>query len=910
MSTNYTGSSPPKSEENGSSRQLGERSPASPSLKHKKKKKIAARGMVKPANNLISTGKKRKRSSPFRIKVGCVVALRFRTEGNNVYLSTGTPIAVGKTEDNTSLTPMPALQPQSIDLFRDGSYVQAWASPVAGRDEGLALIGKRVRCFFPKLQQQEGTEDNRNKISDRRVLEGEIISLPDYGKSKRSNRGGDPRPTKVELLVNKAHLNEIPFTLRRAEDDANNTIDPTTLSGKAKRHYELEASIRGGNKATVKIKLGHIATMDSTAAAANTIRWAILKCTPNKLFHQRNNNTSSSSHKEKGGFEQNNGKGDKGDGNDNNGEKLLSLGPPKKRRKFSAAGNNKNILTTSTKYVGDGNDSDQQQIANWRWLVGRYHDLMLSSSNHNNSISLPPSSYAAEILSGGFLGQVISMDPSASSTLAMVTLRRLLLPEHSATGRRPYHGLFSIFHDHDNFSHNKDAKNGSAPDEQNHRSTYVIQVPIEQLIIVSRKLREVAVDSSDNGCLEGDSNVEQLVVSHSYSLCRDKYIATSEAGKIDKLDVDISGKEKADDSFTNGTRLHDKVRNAAMEVSLKDEKPPEKAPFVSGSVVARAMDPIDFSLPLNFIDISDLPIPTNKPNTRLKPRTPTKAKRHSPLKNPKKGSGQRSPTRMNAKENVSQKNRPLIQTEDYSVFKPTCARLLAYEPARKTESPPNETNPTGASDKPRNLREMVVSQLLTGVDKDNKITSSRKARAAQRRFMKDAAAFGGADNVASREPRLRFNRSGIHAWGVFADENIAAEEMIIEYRGELIGNAVAEVREKEYEAAKIGSDYMFRIDSLNVCDATKQGCVARFINASCDPNCYTKIIAIGGDSRIVIYSKKDIAAGEELCYDYKFPIEYDESKRIPCHCGARECRGFMNWVCPVDFNTSIRQALR
>jgi SET domain-containing protein len=72
--------------------------------------------------------------------------------------------------------------------------------------------------------------------------------------------------------------------------------------------------------------------------------------------------------------------------------------------------------------------------------------------------------------------------------------------------------------------------------------------------------------------------------------------------------------------------------------------------------------------------------------------------------------------------------------------------------------------------------------------------------------------------------------------------------------------------------------------------------MARFINASCDPNCYTKIIWIDGVKRIVIYSLRDIRAGEELCYDYKFPLEDDSSKWIVCHCGALKCRGYMNWV--------------
>ena len=71
--------------------------------------------------------------------------------------------------------------------------------------------------------------------------------------------------------------------------------------------------------------------------------------------------------------------------------------------------------------------------------------------------------------------------------------------------------------------------------------------------------------------------------------------------------------------------------------------------------------------------------------------------------------------------------------------------------------------------------------------------------------------------------------------------------------------------------------------------------MARFINASCDPNCHTKIISIDGTKRIVIYAKRDIKAGDELCYDYKFDMEPDPAKRIPCRCGATECRGFLNW---------------
>lgn len=59
----------------------------------------------------------------------------------------------------------------------------------------------------------------------------------------------------------------------------------------------------------------------------------------------------------------------------------------------------------------------------------------------------------------------------------------------------------------------------------------------------------------------------------------------------------------------------------------------------------------------------------------------------------------------------------------------------------------------------------------------------------------------------------------------------------------------------------------------------------RTIGCCCklQPNCYTKIITVDGQKKVVIYSKRHIRAGEELTYDYKFPLE---EKKIPCCCGA------------------------
>lgn len=57
------------------------------------------------------------------------------------------------------------------------------------------------------------------------------------------------------------------------------------------------------------------------------------------------------------------------------------------------------------------------------------------------------------------------------------------------------------------------------------------------------------------------------------------------------------------------------------------------------------------------------------------------------------------------------------------------------------------------------------------------------------------------------------------------------------------------------------------------------------------PNCYAKIITVEGEKRIVIYSKRYIGVGEEITYDYKFPVE---DQKIRCLCGATNCKGTLN----------------
>ncbi|XP_077571938.1 histone-lysine N-methyltransferase SETD1B-A-like isoform X2 [Stigmatopora nigra] len=167
-------------------------------------------------------------------------------------------------------------------------------------------------------------------------------------------------------------------------------------------------------------------------------------------------------------------------------------------------------------------------------------------------------------------------------------------------------------------------------------------------------------------------------------------------------------------------------------------------------------------------------------------------------------------------------------------------------------------------------------------------------RSEQRRLLSSFGCDGDLlkfNQLKFRKKRIRFSPSHIHDWGLFASETIAADEMVIEYVGQIIRQDIADMRERKYEKAGIGSSYLFRVDRNTIIDATKCGNLSRFINHSCNPNCYAKIITVESQKKIVIYSRQTIGVNEEITYDYKFPIE---DNKIPCLCGAENCRGSLN----------------
>jgi uncharacterized protein len=128
---------------------------------------------------------------------------------------------------------------------------------------------------------------------------------------------------------------------------------------------------------------------------------------------------------------------------------------------------------------------------------------------------------------------------------------------------------------------------------------------------------------------------------------------------------------------------------------------------------------------------------------------------------------------------------------------------------------------------------------------------------------------------------LVIRQSSIDSEGCYTTSPIKKGEFVVEYTGMLLTIKEADkLYDRHYRT------YLFGLlDRKHVIDG--QG-VAAFINHSCDPNCEVDEV----DGRVLITAMRDIAAGEELTYDYNL---YDGDLDDPalCYCGAVNCRGSM-----------------
>ncbi len=145
--------------------------------------------------------------------------------------------------------------------------------------------------------------------------------------------------------------------------------------------------------------------------------------------------------------------------------------------------------------------------------------------------------------------------------------------------------------------------------------------------------------------------------------------------------------------------------------------------------------------------------------------------------------------------------------------------------------------------------------------------------------------------------RIQTRRSGVHGKGVFAVQDLAEGEVLIEYVGEVISWKEA-LRRHPHDPKDPNHTFYFHVDEKHVIDAKHGGNSSRWINHSCAPNCE----ADEQEGRVFIKALRNIPTGQELFYDYGLIIDAPYTKKLlaeyPCWCGAPGCRGTL--LAPKD----------
>ena len=128
--------------------------------------------------------------------------------------------------------------------------------------------------------------------------------------------------------------------------------------------------------------------------------------------------------------------------------------------------------------------------------------------------------------------------------------------------------------------------------------------------------------------------------------------------------------------------------------------------------------------------------------------------------------------------------------------------------------------------------------------------------------------------------QLTVKKSNIYGKGCFALTHFPARKKIADYAGELVkGSRKIEARLRRQAEVAIK---VIRLDDDTAIDGAVGGNETAFINHSCDPNAYMRVVP---GLKVAIFARRDIRPGEELTIDYRDP-DHPEV----CRCGAANCR--------------------
>ena len=143
------------------------------------------------------------------------------------------------------------------------------------------------------------------------------------------------------------------------------------------------------------------------------------------------------------------------------------------------------------------------------------------------------------------------------------------------------------------------------------------------------------------------------------------------------------------------------------------------------------------------------------------------------------------------------------------------------------------------------------------------------------------------------EPALEILQTPTKGRGVFPREPIAKGRRILAFQGRALPSAALT---DDMMAMQIGPDLWLCSDGSLLDD---------YVNHSCDPN------AGFADGEPVLFALRDIAAGEEICWDYSTSIS-EAGWTLECRCESKYCRVIVrSWgeLCELDRQRLRRHAL-
>ena len=166
-----------------------------------------------------------------------------------------------------------------------------------------------------------------------------------------------------------------------------------------------------------------------------------------------------------------------------------------------------------------------------------------------------------------------------------------------------------------------------------------------------------------------------------------------------------------------------------------------------------------------------------------------------------------------------------------------------------------------------------------------------------------------------RKVKLEIFKTPNRGFGLRCPQPLRKGQFIDTYLGEILTDQET-IRREDNNNDPSKASYLFSLDKfayhsdgsidikaedMYTVDGQFMGCPTRFINHCCDPNLRMYTVSYAKYDRriydLAFFAVEAIEAGTELTFDYMDVEETDEktrnvdASRVPCHCGAENCRG-------------------